>query len=325
MKTIVAVDLGATNIRVALEDEKGSISSRLKERTDESAGPEGVGRQIIRMVRSLRPENIHSVGIGSIGPLDLREGSIVHPPNIDLDHIPLVEPLEEEFGVPVYLVNDCVAGVVGEKEFGHGKGYANIVYVTLSSGIGGGIFVDNHLLRGKDGNAHEIGHMTIDHEGKLTCGCGKRGHWEAYCGGNNASNFIKLQLESRTRKEIEASLLYKVSNGNLRRLTSKDLFESAKKKDRVALEIVNEIGRLNSIGFANITNIYDPELITVGGAITLANPDLVLGPIKKNIERYNINRLPEILTTKLGEDIVLYGALALSKYKTQVQETKHAQ
>lgn len=315
MKFMVGVDIGGTNIRVALGDERGNIITRLSERTDKSSGPEGITHQIIRMIDSLKPTNlIHSVGIGTAGPLDLKDGSIVNSPNIGFDYIPLVKPLEKELGVEVHLANDCVAGVVGEKEYGYGKKYVNLVYVTISSGIGGGVFVDNHLLIGKDGNAHEIGHITIDHAGRLTCGCGKKGHWEAYCGGANASNFIKLQLESKTPTEVESSLLYEVSGADLDRLSSKDLFESATKGDELALEIVREMGRLNAIGFANITNAYDPDLVTVGGAIALANPNSVLTPIKQLIDQYSLNRIPKIRITKLGEDVVLYGALAVPKY-----------
>ncbi len=315
MKRIIGVDIGATSIRVALGDERGNVFSRLKERTDESSGPEGISRQIVRMIHSLTSlTKVRHVGIGAAGPLDLKEGAIVHSPNIGFDYIPLVKPLVKELKVPVYLANDCVAGVVGEKEFGQGRGCANLVYVTISSGIGGGVFVDNHLLLGKDGNAHEIGHLTIDHEGKLRCGCGKKGHWEAYCGGANAPNFIRLQLETKTRREIESSLLGKIARGDLDTLSSKALFTAAKRGDKIALEVVGEMGRLNGVGFANVTSAYDPELITVGGAITLANPRLVLNPIRESIDRYSINRVPKIRITKLGEDSVLYGTLALSKY-----------
>lgn len=320
MKFIVGVDVGGTNVRVALGDERGRILSRLTERTDKSSGPEGVSRQIVRMIRSLVGSGegrILSIGVGSAGPLDLKDGSIVRSPNIGFDYIPLVRPLEEALNAPVYLGNDCVAGVVGEKEFGYGRSYANLVYVTVSSGIGGGVFVDGHLLIGKDGNAHEIGHLTIDHVGRLVCGCGKRGHWEAYCGGANASNFIKLQLESKPHAEVEASVLYKASGGEWGKLSSRDLFDAAKKGDKLALEIVEEMGRLNAIGFANVTNAYDPELITVGGAIALANPELILKPIKKRIAQHSLNRIPKIRLTKLGGDVVLYGALALPKYLTR--------
>lgn len=315
MGCTVGVDVGGTNVRVALGNSKGKIVTRLSERSDKLSGPQGISQQIIRMIHSLAPiRKIGYIGIGSAGPLDQNEGSIVNSPHLGFDRIPLVKPLRREMKVPVYLTNDCVAGVIAEKEFGQGKGSPNLVYVTISSGIGAGVFVDNHLLVGKDGNAHEVGHITIDNTGKLMCGCGKNGHWEAYCGGANASNFIKYQFESKPRTEIEASLLYKTSRGDLNKLSSEDLFTCARNGDKLALEMVEEMGRLNAIGFANVTNAYDPELITVGGAMALANSSLILKPIRRLIRQYSLNRIPAIRVTKLGEDIVLYGALLLEKH-----------
>ncbi len=314
MNYIVAVDIGGTNVRAALGGPGNKIVSRLVERSERLSGRAGISQQIIRMIRSLDPTGrISCIGIGAAGPLDLKDGSIVNSPNLGFDHIPLAKPLEEEFGVPIYLANDCVAAVVAEKELGQGKGCANLVYVTISSGIGAGVFVDDHLLLGKDGNAHEVGHITIDHSGRLVCGCGKRGHWEAYCGGANIPNFVKFKLGSKARTEIERSLLYRVCVGDFDMLSSEDLFESARKGDTLALQIVKEIGRLNAIGFANVANTYDPELISVGGTVALANPDLVLEPVRQLIGEYSVNRIPEIRLTELGEDIVLYGALALSR------------
>jgi len=265
------------------------------------------------MIRSLvDKDRISCIGIGSAGPLDLKKGAIVHSPHLGFDRIPLLHPLEKEFKVPVCLVNDCVAAVVAEKLFGQGKKFANLVYVTMSSGIGGGVFVDNHLLRGKDGNAHEVGHNVIDHTRRLLCGCGKRGHWEAYCGGDNIPNLIRLQLESKRNQDVESSLLYRKTNGNVGRISSQILFDAAKCGDKLASEIVEEVGRLNAIGFANVNSVYDPELITVGGATALANPNLVLNPVRRLIDEASINRKPRINLTILGEDIVLYGALALA-------------
>ncbi len=311
MDCLIGVDVGGTNIRVALGYASGEILARLSEKSDKRTGPLGVSQQIIRMIRSLKPSGkIHSVVVGSAGPLDLNNGSIVRSPHLGYDRIPLVKPLEEALRVPVHLINDCVAAVVAEKEIGRGGSCSNLVYVTISSGIGAGAIVDNNLLIGKDGNAHEVGHMTLDYSGKLLCGCGKKGHWEAYCGGANASRFIALQLRSRKRSEFESSLLYAASGGEVSRLSSKDLFESARKGDMLALEIVEEMGRLNAIGFANVANVYDPELVTVGGAIPLANPSLVLEPIIRLIGQYCLNRLPDIQLTELGENAVLLGALA---------------
>ncbi len=315
MKFIVGVDLGATNVRVALGDEEGHISSRLKERTDKSRGPLGISLQIIRMIKSIGDlDKIQCVGIGSAGPLDMNKGALINPPNIGFDFVPIVNPLENKLKIPIFLANDCIAGVIAEKEFGYGKELANIIYVTLSSGIGGGAFVDNHLLKGKDGNASEIGHIVIDSEGKLKCGCGQRGHWEAYCGGANISNLAKLYIKSRNIDEFKSSNLFKITKGNLNELSPEKLFNSAHKGDELALGIIKEIGRLNAIGFATITNVFDPEFISVGGAIAIKNSNLILNPIRKMINLFNINRIPEIKISKFGEDSILYGALALSKY-----------
>jgi len=312
MGCMVGVDVGGTNVRVALGDSRGRIVARLSERADRRSGRRGVSQQIVRMIRLLRPAQISRIGVGAAGPLDLKDGLIVHSPNLGFDHVPLVKPLEREFGAPVYFANDCVAAVAAEKKLGQGRRYANLVYVTMSSGIGAGVFVDNHLLVGKDGNAHEVGHITIDYAGRLTCGCGRRGHWEAYCGGANMGNFIRLQLESR-RSEFRRSLLCQAAAGDVDRLSSEALFEAAGKGDHLALEIVEELGRLNAVGFANIVDAYDPELITVGGPIALANPDLILKPVRRLVPRHSVNRIPRIRLTELGEDIVLYGALILSR------------
>ncbi len=305
--TYVAVDIGATNIRVAHGDENG-LNGKLSEVTDRGHGPEGVPAQIIRMIKELGIDNFLAVGVGSIGPIDLKIGYITETPNYPFNHIPVTGPLTEEFNVPARIVNDCAAAVLGEQTFGAGKGLSNLVYVTLSTGLGGGAIVDGHLLMGKDGNAPEIGHLTIDPDSPLVCGCGGRGHWEAYSSGANIPKFARELL-----KEMDAghSLLMELA-GSPEAITSEMVFEAAKKGDHVALRIVEEVGRVNAVGFANIVNAFDPELITVGGSIALNNPELILNPIHENIDRHLINRRPEIMITPLGEDAVLYGALALA-------------
>lgn len=314
MSYVVAVDVGGTNVRVALGNSNGRIIAHLSEKADKRSGPSGLSQQIARMIHSIKNgAEIRSIGIGSAGPLDLKKGSITNSPHLRYPRIPLVRPLKREFDVPIFLANDCVAAVVAERTIGQGKSCDNLVYVTISSGIGAGVFVDGHLLIGKDGNAHEVGHITIDHTGGLKCGCGKLGHWEAYCGGANASNFIRYQLESKLHTAIEDSRLYSVARGDLDSLTSEDLFESAKAGDNLALDIVEEMGRLNAIGFANIASAYDPDLITVGGAVALADAKLTINPIKRLIREYSINRIPPVRATGLGEDIVLRGALLLSR------------
>jgi len=314
-KIAVGVDLGGTNVRVALGDEEGRILARFSERTEKTKGPEGVSEQIIRIIHGLKRDigikEIAGLGIGSTGPLDLKKGGLMKPNNIPYDFIPLVKPLKDEFHVPVYLLNDCSTAVVGERFFGAGREHENLAYITLSTGIGGGVYVDDHLLIGKDGNAAEIGHFTIDCEGKLLCSCGKRGHWEAYCSGNGIPNYVRLLLSNKSEKKVESSLLMKVAEGDPDRVTSKILYYCAKAGDPLALEIVENIGRLNAVGFACVVDAYDPSLITVGGSIAIKNLNLVIEPIRRYIGDYARNRVPEIKITPLGDDVVLYGALAM--------------
>ena len=307
-KIFAAVDIGATNVRVASGDKDG-LKHKSSERTDRENGAEGISAQIIRMIEDLDIGELASVGVGSIGPIDICTGSIVDTPNLPFKEIPVLEPLTFQFHVPVRMLNDCSAAVLGEQKFGAGKGLRNLAYVTLSTGLGGGAIVDGHLLVGKDGNAVEIGHLTIDPDSPLVCGCGCRGHWEAYCSGSNIPNFARLLLEEMGGED---NLLLDLVGGDPSEITTEILFGAAQKGDPTALCIVSKIGEVNAIGFADIVNAFDPELITVGGSIALKNPDLILKPIADNIGKHLINRRPEIKITPLGEDAVLLGALALA-------------
>jgi len=317
----IGVDLGGTNVRVALGRRNGTIEKKLVEKTEKGRGPEGVSEQIARMIRSalgkeISLREIEGIGIGSAGPLDIKRGGLMKPTNLPFDFVSLVKPLEEEFNLPVILLNDCVAAVVGEKYFGIGREHDDLVYVTISTGIGGGVYVDGHLLIGKDGNAHEIGHFTIDFEGKLTCGCGRRGHWEAYCSGSGIPNYARLIIEEDGLMRVSGSHLIEgiIKNGYAD-VTAKTIYDYAKADDRVAKIIVEKIGVLNAIGFGCVVDAYDPSLITVGGSVTLNNPNLIIDSIKRHLNKYARNRVPEITLTPLGEDAVLYGALASVFYR----------
>jgi glucokinase len=182
--------------------------------------------------------------------------------------------------------------------------------VTISTGIGGGAIVNGTLLLGKDGNGHEIGHFVIDCEGRLTCGCGRRGHWEGYCSGRNIPNFVRMRFKDLPEETVRGSLLFKRMGHDLSKLVAADLFAAAKEADSLSLRLVNEIGILNAIGFANVINAYDPSLITVGGTVTLKNKRMILSPIRKHVKDYAINRVPRIMVTPLGDDVGLYGAVA---------------
>jgi len=318
----VGIDIGATWLRVAITNSNGEVLDKKRVRTPDD-GDELVDlliRTIREIVVSNGVDDIVSIGIGSIGPINIVEGLIVNTPNLKIGTVNVVKPLFEEFERSVYFVNDCTAGVLGEKIFGAGKDYRNLVYITLSSGIGGGAIVDGNLLFGKDGNAVEIGHFVVDWEGRLECGCGGFGHWEAYASGANIPKFVKLLLNDENFSDFSESILYEMINGDLNKLEAKHIFDAAKKGDKFSLKIVKRIGLINSIGFANVINAYDPDLITVGGGIALNNPDLVLPYIKENLKKFTINRIPDVIITPLGDDIVLYGAIAIAMNPEYIPE-----
>jgi glucokinase len=307
----VGVDLGGTNLRIAVGDAEGRILRRVQEPTERRYGPTGVAAQIIRLIRSLRLDfaAVQGIGIGSLGPLDVRRGVIVVAPNLPFDDIPLTAPLSRAFDVPVRLLNDCSAAVLGEQRYGAGRGVDNLAYVTLSSGIGCGAIVDGRLLLGKDGNAAEMGHVVVDQSGRLRCGCGKRGHWEAYCSGNNIPSYVRLWIrEHGAEAAYAASRLAATGAGDL---DAKRVFAAARAGDALSRRIVEDLGRLNAIGVATVLSAYDPALVTLGGSVTLGNPALVLDPITRYVAEYSVNRVPRIRVTPLGHDVVLYGALAM--------------
>jgi glucokinase len=314
-RRVIGADLGGTWIRVALSDEKGRFLQKMVEEVDKSS-PSAIRRQITRLVRSLCDRNgtsvreLAGVGIASAGPMDQERGVLAKPPNLLPERIALKKPISEELGLPVYLITDSAGAVLAEHMFGAGKGLANHVYITISTGIGGGAIVNDTLLLGKDGNAHEIGHFVIDYKGALTCGCGRRGHWEAYCSGRNLPNYVRMRLKETSEKTARESLLFKSVEGDLSRLRATDLFNAARKGDKLSLQLVKEVGLLNAVGFACVINAYDPSLITVGGTVTLRNRTMVLSPIKKHVKDYAINRIPKIMVTPLGDDVCTYGAVA---------------
>lgn len=311
---VVAVDLGASRVRAAVFDVGNErFIHRVWEETRVGLGAEAISGQLVELVEKLLGEagfeGVEGIGVGAPGPLDLRRGGIARAPNIPHGFIPVRAPLEERFGVPVELMNDANAAALGELLFGAGKRkrVENLVYLTFSTGIGGGIIESGRVLMGKDGNAGEVGCITIDYRGKLRCGCGGRGHWQAYASGAAIPRYLKL-LEDEEEVDFEGSLLKRY--GDLGQVSAKLLFEAAGKGDRAALEVVERLAEINAAGIGNVINAYDPELITIGGPIFLRNPSLTLEKTRPLIAEYAVNIVPEIILTPLGEDAGLYGAAA---------------
>uniref|UniRef100_A0A7C2VLP3 ROK family protein n=1 Tax=Ignisphaera aggregans TaxID=334771 RepID=A0A7C2VLP3_9CREN len=314
---VIGVDVGGTWIRIALASRDGTIMRRIVLPTPREGDRYTIANLIAKVVKKELDsylDTVEAVGIGTVGPLDLASGSVVGAPNIPIRNFDLGKPLADILGKKIIIANDCVAAVWGEKLFGLGRAKNNIVYITLSTGIGGGVIVDGTLLLGKMGNAHEIGHMVVDISGKMQCGCGGRGHWEAYASGANIPRFVSRLLEEwELTQEEKNSNVYKLYLDG--RLNTESVYREAEKGDPLAVKLVNEINRYNIAGFETVINLYDPEVISVGGSIALKNRrELVLDPIIKGVKQSRgiMTVLPTIDLTPLGENAVLIGAIALA-------------
>ncbi len=303
--TYLGVDVGATNLRVGIFSESGEMIDSLITATPTSGGPDAVANKIVALGEELLRKHglvnqLKGIGVGTIGPLNLRRGEVVGTPNNPLRRFRLREPLESHFGVVTYVVNDCVAAVWGEYLVGAGSGRRNVVYVTISSGVGGGAVVNGNLLLGKDGNAHEVGHIVVDVAGRR-CGCGGVGHWEAYASGSTIPGFLREEAEVW---EGESYLKERALEGGV---SPEELFKYWREGDPFAEHVVSKLVRIHAAGIGSVINVYDPEVLTVGGSVALKNRDF-MELVFKHVKEYVINRLPEMMLTPLGDRAVLIGA-----------------
>lgn len=259
----IALDLGGTQVRAALVDRNGKIHNRVATPTGTAHGPEVILQQMcnaaLATINGVDPERILGVGVCAPGPLNASEGISLSMPTIrGFENVNLRIPLEQALGFPVWFENDASAAALGEWRFGAGMGLHNFVYITVSTGIGGGVVVDNRLMRGRLGLAGEVGHMTILHKGD-TCSCGNNGCWEAYASG---TAFMR-----RARARVESSSVTLLSDCPAP-LHGQAIFDAAAKGDPLALALVSEEAEFLGIGIANLLHLYSPEVIIVGGGMS---------------------------------------------------------
>ena len=309
MAYYVGVDLGATNVRAVVADDDGTVIGNSDDDTPHAPTGIIVTEAVLRVVREacgdagIDPEAVNAAGIGAIGPLDLAEGAVENPANLPdtIDRIPLTGPLSVLLDTErVYLHNDTNAGVIGER-FHSERNPDDMVYLTISSGIGAGVCVDGNVLSGWDGNAGEVGHMTLDPQGHLTCGCGHDGHWEAYCSGNNIPRYAEFLYG-----EDSVDTALPIDDPDF---SAVDVFEHAG-NDEFATYVVDQLAHWNAMGVANIVHAYAPLIIYVGGAVALNNPELTLDPIRERMDEMVMSNVPEIELTTLGDEVVVMGAVA---------------
>ncbi|MFW5937958.1 MAG: ROK family protein [Halanaeroarchaeum sp.] len=328
MSYYAGVDLGATHVRAVvarmetsdvLVEDGPAVVGRAHRSTPQGPTGDAVTEGVLDCVRNacsdagIEPTDLEAVGIGSIGPLDRDAGTVVRPPNLDGDvgRVSLVEPIAGLADLSpterVVLQNDTIAAITGERALVPDTP-ENAVYLTISSGIGAGVCVDGQILSGWKGNAGEIGHVTVYSEGRLTCGCGKDGHWEAYCSGENLPQFARL-LHDEAPMETDLPL----SDDDF---DAVDLFAHAPADD-FAARVVDRVAELNALGVATIAHAYAPELVSIGGSVALENESLVIDAIRDRIDEHVITNVPGIRPTPLGEDVVVKGALASAVLETR--------
>lgn len=308
MSRYLAVDVGASYLRASVASENLDVLGRGVERTPQGSSGETISDVLLRVVEKacdvaeIDPDAVDSVAIGSIGPLDQDAGAIVDPANVsgDASQIPLVRPLRTLLSTDqIVLLNDTTAGVIGEKYYTD-RASENMVYLTISTGIGAGIVVDGTVLSGHRGNVGEVGHLTIDPAGTMTCRCGGGGHWEAYCSGANIPRYAaKLHREGVAETELPVD-----DDG----FTAADVFDAVG-EDELADRLVERIARWNVIGVSNVVQAFTPSYIAVGGAVALNNGEAIVGPIRRRVSEHVMIDTPEIELTELGDEVVLKGAL----------------
>jgi glucokinase len=311
LKPVVAVDLGATTTRVALAGRGGELLGTTSSPTPVSGdSAEIITRHLATLIRRVLARagvsSPDAIGISACGPVDHGKGSVVNPPNLPFREIPLVDPLGAGFGVPVRLANDCHAGVLGEVVFGAGAGCRDLVYITLSTGIGGGVVSSGRLLLGRDGNAAEIGHFHVDTTWNLPCGCGGTGHWEGYASGRFLPRFFArwCELNGCAAEDTDFS-------------SAAAIFAAARREEPAALGFLEALGRINGRGISDVIVAYDPSLVVLDGSVIRLNEDLILPFLLPHVDRFL--PLPEIRLTSLDGLAPLLGASILARgYDTPI-------
>ena len=301
---VVAVDLGATNLRVAFFREERLVGKTVLRTPRE---PERIVETIVSVASKLASrDDVEWVGIASIGPLDLEKGEIVNPPNLPFTRLRLRDEVGRRLKARTVLANDCVASVWGEYVYGKYRGTANMGFITISTGIGGGFIVDGNLLLGSRGNAHEVGHIVVDYTSSIRCGCGGYGHWEALASGTGIPRLARLW----SLKYNGEGLVKEAREGLV---DAKKIFDSARGGDGFAIGIVNEVGKLLAAGIASVIASYDPEVLLLGGSVYLKNKDLLDPLIEKYLPRYLMAGLKaRIDAASFGDDEGIWGALAIA-------------
>lgn len=275
----IGLDIGGTNIKGLLTRKNGTILSfkKIPIRKTKNEIEEGLISIITELASSKKFsfKQIDAIGIGSAGTIDKTKGIVISSANIPVwKNYNIVKMIEKKTGIKTFLENDANAAIIGEWWKGHGQKYNNWIMITLGTGIGGGVIIDNKFYTGKSGSAMEIGHTTIDYNGRK-CYCGNTGCFEQYASASAIVTSARKQLKKFPQSSIHSRL-----NKN-EQLTSKLIYEEAKKGDDFAKSVFNETSEFLGIGVSNLISIFNPEAVIFGGGLSDACKIMI--PIVKGI------------------------------------------
>lgn len=276
-RLVAAADLGGTKILSIVSDGVGRVLGEDRRPTEAELGREAVLERLVASVRAAASaagsasggfERIGALGISAAGPSDFEHGILLEPPNLPgWRDVPLAALLRERTGLPAVLENDANCAAVGEHAYGAGRGTCHMLYMTVSTGIGGGLILDGRLYRGVDGTAGEIGHVVVAADGPL-CNCGSRGCLEALASGTAIARMAHEAVAARRSDRLRAAL----AQGEL---DAKDVAEAAEAGDEAAIEIVARAAYYLGLGLAGLINVFNPEMIVVGGGTARIGPRLL--------------------------------------------------
>jgi glucokinase len=312
MKYVIGVDLGGTFLKAGAVSEQGEVLHQISVPSDAEIDPKAVVQRIASAVQVIKEkfgdDQLLGVGIGAPGIVDLDGGTVKFPPNFaNWTEFRLGEEVANLVGTCVQVENDANAHAVGELKFGAGKGMKNFVMVTLGTGMGGGIIIDEKVFRGESGGAGEIGHITIDYNGPL-CNCGNHGCVEAYVGQKYLSQRVLEKLNSRPE-----SILNKFVNGNGEKLDPKFISDAANQGDEFALEIWDETGSFVGTAIASVLNVFDLSTVIVGGGVAKAGRPL-MDSIDRSVKARVLSSLKpkvRVMQALLRNSAGILGAAAL--------------
>lgn len=309
----IGIDLGGTNIKVGVVDEnynivgKSNIKTNLPRPSEEIAESIAEGVILACADAGISASDVNSIGIGTPGVANRNTGVVLYSCNLGFNNFELGKVLGEKLGTQVFVENDANAAAFGEVVNGAGKGYKNVVVVTLGTGVGGGIIIDGKIYTGFNFCGGELGHTVIEYNGRQ-CGCGRKGCFEAYSSATALINMTKEAMEANPDSEM-----WKIA-GSLENVDGKTAFDGMRAGDKAAVGVVDMYINYLGCGLVNIVNTFQPELLLIGGGICKEGENLTK-PLNEYIERESYcidpNRSTKLDIAKLGNDAGIIGAAYL--------------